>query len=218
MSEETNVDVSYLSCDINGIKYIYKLAPSSMDITKDSALNEEQNAVDVVKGTELENGEESISLVCLNGQVYAIKNGVIEELDINQPAERTSCHEKGLLVSKNVENNENDYLTNESIVIESPYRQSEEQYEVTAEEAGKDLIAEDENINVDDFLEVVTAFKCKMCTYLSQDKMQLLGHIQKLHLNSAIDIKVSSDLCSSYNSIISIKVTVFCLAEAYNAI
>lgn len=174
-----------------------------MDITKDSASNEEQNAVDIVRGTELENGEEPISLVCLNGQVYAIKNGMIEELDINQPVERTNCHEKGLLISKNVENNENDYITNESIVIESPYRQSEEQYEVAAEvaeEAGKDLIAEDDNINVDDFLEVVTAFKCKMCTYLSQDKMQLLGHIQKLHLNSAIDIKVSNDLHSNCNS------------------
>lgn len=200
MSEETNVDVSYLSCDINGIRYIYKLAPSSMDITKNSASNEEQNAVDIVRGTELENGEEPISLVCLNGQVYAIKNGMIEELDINQPVERTNCHEKELLISKNVENNENDYITNENIVIESPYRQSEEQYEVAAEETGKDLIAEDDNVNVDDFLEVVTAFKCKMCTYLSQDKMQLLGHIQKLHLNSAIDIKVSRNLHSNCNS------------------
>lgn len=199
MNEETNVDVSYLSCDINGVRYIYKLAPSSMDITKDSASNEEQNEIDIVRGAELDNGEEPISLVCLNGQVYAIKNGMIEELDINQPVERTSCHEKGLLISKNVENNENDYLTNENIVIENPYRQSEEQYEVAAEEAGKDLVAED-NVNVDDFLEVVTAFKCKMCTYLSQDKMQLLEHIQKLHLNSAIDIKVSSDLHSSKNS------------------
>lgn len=191
MSEETNADVSYFSCDINGTRYIYKLASSPTDIAKDSA-NEEQNAVDIVKGTELDNGEESISLVCLNGQVYAIKNGVIEELDVDQSVERTSCHEKTLLLSKeNVENNENNYITNESITIDSPYRQSEEQYKVATEEAARDFV-ENDNVNVDDFLEVVTAFKCKMCTYLSQDKMQLLGHIQKLHLDSTVDIKVSS--------------------------
>lgn len=198
MSEETNADVSYLSCDINGTRYIYKLAhPSLMDITKDSS--EEQNTVDVVREPELDNGEEPISLVCLNGQVYAIKNGVIEELNTNQ-AVGTNCHEKSLFISKNTENNENDYITNENIVIDSPYRQSQEQYEVPTEEAGKDLVAGDNNVNIDDFLEVVTAFKCKMCTYLSQDKMQLLGHIKKLHLNSAIDIKVSSDLHSDCNS------------------
>ncbi|XP_024876561.1 gastrula zinc finger protein xFG20-1-like isoform X2 [Temnothorax curvispinosus] len=187
MSEETN-EVSYLSCDINGTRYIYKLAP--MDIAKDSASNEEQNAVDTVRGTdnELDNGDEPI-LVCLNGQVYAIKNGVIEELDADQPVERMSCHEKTILLSKNAENDESDYVTNESMVIGSPYRQSEEQYEAATEEAGKDLVVEDDNVNVDEFLEVVTAFKCKMCTYLSQDKMQLLGHIQKLHLNSAIATK-----------------------------
>ncbi|XP_077272996.1 uncharacterized protein LOC143903342 isoform X1 [Temnothorax americanus] len=190
MSEETN-DVSYLSCDINGTRYIYKLAQSPMDIAKDSASSEEQNAVDTVRGTdnELDNGDEPI-LVCLNGQVYAIKNGVIEELDADdQPVERTSCHEKTILLSKNAEKDESDYVTNESMVIGCPYRQSEEQYEAATEEAGKDLVVEDDNVNVDDFLEVVTAFKCKMCTYLSQDKMQLLGHVQKLHLNSAIDAK-----------------------------
>lgn len=198
MSEEINADVSYLSCDINGTRYIYKLAPSSTDITKDSASNEEQNAVNIVKGTELDNGEEPISLVCLNGQVYAIKNGVIEELNTDQSMERTSCHEKTLLISKteNTENNENDYIANENIEIESPYRQSEEQYKISTEEAALDLVDND-NVNVDDFLEIVTAFKCKMCTYLSQDKMQLLDHIQKLHLDSTVDVKVSSDLNSN---------------------
>ncbi|KAL0124560.1 hypothetical protein PUN28_006420 [Cardiocondyla obscurior] len=188
MSEETNADVSYLSCDINGTRYIYKLAPSSMNVTKDSG--EEENALDTVKETDLDSGEEPISLVCLNGQVYAIKNGVLEELDTNQCVERINGHEKTLLISKNVENNENDdYINNESVAIESPYNQSDEKYQVPTEEAEKELVAKDDNININDFVEVVTAFKCKMCTYLSQDKIQLLSHIQKLHLNSAVDIK-----------------------------
>jgi len=202
MSEEMN-DISYLSYDINGTRYIYKLAPSSTDIMKNSAVSEEQTTVDIVKGSELDSGEEPISLVCLNGQVYAIKNGVIEEVGTNlQSVEQTSYNEKALLMSKNMENNENNYIKNENIVIKSPYRQSEERYEVATEEAVKDLVRQDDNVNVDDFLEVVTAFKCKMCTYLSQDKMQLLDHIQKLHLNSTIDITVSRSLdvnCSSHN-------------------
>lgn len=201
MSEETNVEetnASYLSCDINGTKYLYKLAPSSTDVTKDLALSEEQGVVDIVKGTELDNGEESISLVCLNGQVYAIRNKAIEEWDTDQSAE-PGGHEKALLIAKDTESNEN-YIANESIVIESPYGQPEEQYEDATEEVGKEIVAED-NVNIGDFLEVVTAFKCKMCPYLSQDKMQLLDHIQKLHLNSTIDIEVSNDPdsnCSSY--------------------
>ncbi|KYN31515.1 Zinc finger protein 16 [Trachymyrmex septentrionalis] len=188
MTEEMN-DISYLSYDINGTRYIYKLAPSPTDIMKNSAVSEEQTTVDIAKGSELDSGEEPISLVCLNGQVYAIKNGVIEEVGTNlQSVEQTSYNEKALLMSKNMENNENDYIKNENIVIESPYRQTEEQYEVATEEAVKDLVGQDNNINVGDFLEVVTAFKCKMCTYLSQDKIQLLDHIQKLHLNTTIDI------------------------------
>ncbi|XP_011695217.1 PREDICTED: PR domain zinc finger protein 5-like isoform X2 [Wasmannia auropunctata] len=192
MSEEANTDVSYLSCDINGTKYIYKLAPSPTDIMKDPS--EEQNAIDIAKeGSELDNGEEPISIVCLNGQLYAIKDGVIEEVDTNQAVERTSCDETSFLIAKDTESNETDYITNEDMVIERPtkYRQPEEQYEVaTKEEAVKDFVAEDDsNVNFDDFLEVVTAFKCKMCTYLSQDKMQLLDHIQKLHLNSTVDVK-----------------------------
>jgi len=201
MSEETSEDIPYLSCDINGTRYIYKLAPLLTDIMKDSMSSEEQNVVDIVKTNESDNGEESISLVYLNGQVYAIKNGMMEEMNSSE-SEQTSCHEKVRLISKKMENNETDYITDESIVVESPYRQerSEEQYEVATEEAVKDLVAEDNDTNVDDFLEVVTAYKCKMCTYLSQDKMQLLDHIQKLHLNSTVDIKVSSDLDSNYNS------------------
>lgn len=191
MNEEASADVSYVTCDINGTRYIYKLAPSSVDIAKEPAPSEEQNALDIARGPELDSGEEPISLVCLNGQVYAIKNGVIEELATTQPAERNL---------KSTENNGSDYITNESMIIESPYRQPEEQYEVAAEGTGKDLVAEDNNVNVDELLEVVTAFKCKMCTYLSQDKLQLLGHIQKLHLNSALDIRVSSDLRSSCSS------------------
>lgn len=191
MSEETNVDVSYLSCDINGTKYIYKIAPYPMDMIKDT-FSEEQNTDDIVKETQLENEEESISLVYLNGQVYAFQNGVLQELDTNQIMEQTNFYEKAFLVSKDVENCGNEYITNENIVVKNTYTHSEEQYEVATEEAEKNLIIEDDNVNVDDFVEIVTAFKCKICAYITQNKIQLLGHIQKIHLNSTIDIEVNN--------------------------
>ncbi|XP_011882536.1 PREDICTED: zinc finger protein 436-like isoform X2 [Vollenhovia emeryi] len=186
MTEETGMDVSYLSCDINGTRYIYKLAPPSTDIARDSASSEEQTAVDAARGAELDAEEEPISLLYLNGQVYAIKNEILQELDASQSVEQTNCHEKPL--PKNAESNENEYITGDSLVAGSPYGQSEVQYQAATEEAGQDLAAEDDNVNVDDLLEVVTAFKCKMCTYLSQDKMQLFGHIQKLHDHQLTDI------------------------------
>lgn len=192
MSEETNVDVSYLSCDINGTKYIYKIAPYSMDMIKDT-FSEEKNTDDIVKEAKLENDEESISLVYLNGQVYAFQNGELQQLDPNQIVEQTNFHEKEFLVSKDVENCENEYITNGNIVVKNTYEQSEEQYdEVGTEEAEKNLVIEDDNVNVDDFVEIVTAFKCKICAYMTQNKIQLLGHIQKIHLNSNIDREVNN--------------------------
>ncbi|XP_029672080.1 zinc finger protein 62 homolog isoform X2 [Formica exsecta] len=142
---------------------------------------------DIMKETKLENEQESISLVYLNGQVYAFQNGVLQELDTNQIMEQTDFQEKALLVSKDVENCGNEYITNGNIMVKNEH--SEEQYEVTTEEARKDFVIEDDNVNVDDFVEIVTAFKCKICAYITQNKIQLLSHIQKMHLNSTIDIE-----------------------------
>ncbi|XP_072753780.1 uncharacterized protein [Anoplolepis gracilipes] len=189
MNEETNVDISYLSCDINGTKYIYTIAPYPTDMIKDTTFSEEQNTDDIVKETKLENEEDSVSLIYLNGQVYAFQNGMLQELDTNQIMEQTDILEKALLVAKDVENCGNEYITNENIVVKNTYEHSEEQYEVATEDAEKDFIIEDNNVNVDDFVEIVTAFKCKICEYITQNKIQLLSHIQKIHLNSTIDIE-----------------------------
>ncbi|KAL6444165.1 hypothetical protein ACFW04_001834 [Cataglyphis niger] len=151
--------------------------------------SEEQNTDDVEKETKLENEEESISLVYLNGQVYAFQNGVLQELDTNQIMEQTDFQEKTFLVSKDMgnENCGNEYITNGNIIFKNEH--SEEQYEVTTEEAAKDFVIEDDNVNVNDFVEIVTAFKCKICAYITQNKIQLLSHIQKIHLNSTINIE-----------------------------
>lgn len=197
MNEETNVDVSYLSCDINGTRYIYKIAP--MDVATDGIASEEQDTIDIAKEPELEKEvveeEEPISVVCLNGQMYMFQNGVLQELDTTQPVEQMdNCHEKPLLVSKEVENCENEYIANGNIVVENAYEPSEGQYEVVTGEAEKDLALEDNNINTDDFMETITAFKCKLCAHITQDKIQLLEHIQKVHLDSTESAEVNSSL------------------------
>ncbi|EZA56965.1 hypothetical protein X777_03149 [Ooceraea biroi] len=196
MNEETNVDVSYLSCDINGTRYIYKIAADPLDVAKDATSSEEQNTIDVVKEPELEKEEEPISVVCLNGQMYVFQNGVLQELDTTQPMEQMDCHDKTLLVSKDVENCENEYIANGNIVVENAaYEPSEEQYEVVTGEGEKNLAIEDntDNINTDDFIEIITALKCKLCTYITQDKLQLLEHIQEIHLNATINAEPKED-------------------------
>lgn len=188
MNGKTNADVSYLSCQINGMKYILQTVP---DISvKDVIPSIEQNTVDV-KETEPEKEEESIPLTSLDGEVwYALQNGVFQELNISQFVDQENCHEKTLLVSKDVENCGDEYISNENIIFEDANEHSEEQYEVVTDNLEKDFLVGKDNINANDFVEVVTAFKCKICTYTTQDKMQLLDHFQNTHINPTIDIEV----------------------------
>jgi len=194
MNGEINMDVSYLSCDINGTRYIYKIAPYSMDITKDPMSNEEQNTINIVKEPESELGkeEEPISMVYLNGQMYVFHNGILQELDTNQSVEQMDYYEKAFLMSKDVENYENEYINNGNIA-KNMFESSEGQYEVVTRETEKNLVTEDNNINTDDFIEIITAFKCKLCNYITQDKIQLLDHIKKIHLNSTINAEVNNN-------------------------
>jgi len=195
MNGEINMDVSYLSCDINGTRYIYKIAPCSMDIAKDAMSNQEQNAINIVKESEpeLEKEEEPISMVYLNGQMYVFQNGILQELDSNQSAEQMDYYEKAFLMSKDMENYENEYISNGNIMAKNMFEPFEGQYEDVTREAEKNLIMEDNNINTDDFIEIITAFKCKLCSYITQDKIQLLDHIKKIHLNSTINAEVNNN-------------------------
>lgn len=183
MNGRTNAeDVSYLSCQINGTRYILQTL---------SDTNEEEDTVDIVKDTDLRKEEEAISLVCLDGQVwYTFQNGIFQEIDINQIIGQMDNHERMLLLPRDVENCEDEYIADGNVVFENVNEHPEEQYKIVAEDLEKDFIIGKDHINANDFVEVVTAFKCKICTYTTQDKTQLLEHFEKIHVNPTVDIEV----------------------------
>lgn len=192
MNEETNIeDSSYLSYEINGTRYILQtISDSAIEIGKSTSTNQEQNSIDIIDESHMEKDDESISLVCLDGQVYAFQNGELQELDFSQIVDHNESEEKTMILSKGDDSCETQYITNDGLIIEDIDERSHEQYEIVTGQNGKNFIVEKHNVNANDFVEVVTAFKCKICTYTTQDKTQLLQHFQKTHINPKVDIQV----------------------------
>ncbi|XP_043784093.1 gastrula zinc finger protein XlCGF58.1-like isoform X2 [Apis laboriosa] len=171
MNERSIEDSSYLSYEINGTRYILQtISDPAIDITKTASINQEQN-----------------------GQVYAFQNGELQELDFNQIIDENESQNKTVLLAKEDVNCESQFITNEGLVIENIDEHSQEQYEIIVGQNEKNLIMEKHNVNANDFVEVVTAFKCKICTYTTQDKTQLLHHFQKTHVNPKMDIEVKEE-------------------------
>ncbi|PBC27843.1 Zinc finger protein [Apis cerana cerana] len=179
MNEERNVeDSSYLSYEINGTRYILQtVSDPAIDITKTASTNQEQSTINII--------DES--------QVYAFQNGELQELDFNQIIDENESQNKTVLLTKEDDNYESQFITNEGLIIENIDEHSQEQYEIIVGQNEKNLIMEKHNVNANDFVEVVTAFKCKICTYTTQDKTQLLHHFQKTHVNPKIDIEVKEE-------------------------
>lgn len=196
MNEERSVeDSSYLSYEINGTRYILQtVSDPAIDISKAVSTTQEQNTINLINEPQVEKDDESISLICLDGQVYAFHNGELQELDFSQVIDENESQEKTVLLPKEDDNCEPQYITNEGLVIGNIDEHSQEQYEIITGQNEKNFIMEKHNVNANDFVEVVTAFKCKICTYTTQDKTQLLQHFQKTHVNPKVDIEVSYDI------------------------
>lgn len=196
MNEERSVeDSSYLSYEINGTRYILQtVSDPAIDISKAVSITQEQNTINLINEPQVEKDDESISLICLDGQVYAFQNGELQELDFSQVIDENESQEKTVLLPKEDDNCESQYITNEGLVIGNIDEHSQEQYEIITGQNEKNFIMEKHNVNANDFVEVVTAFKCKICTYTTQDKTQLLQHFQKTHVNPKVDIEVSYNI------------------------
>ncbi|CAD1473552.1 unnamed protein product [Heterotrigona itama] len=179
MNEERSIeDSSYLSYEINGTRYILQtISDPTIDITKTASTNQEQNTINII--------DES--------HVYAFQNGELQELDFSQVTDENDSQEKTVLLSKEDDNCEPQYITNEGLVIGNIDQHSQEQYEIITDQNEKNFIVEKHNVNANDFVEVVTAFKCKICTYTTQDKTQLLQHFQKTHVNPKVDIEIKEE-------------------------
>lgn len=194
MNEERSVeDSSYLSYEINGTRYILQtVSDPAIDISK--AVSTTQEQINLINEPQVEKDDESISLICLDGQVYAFQNGELQELDFSQVIDENESQEKTVLLPKEDDNCEPQYITNEGLIIGNIDEHSQEQYEIITGQNEKNFIMEKHNVNANDFVEVVTAFKCKICTYTTQDKTQLLQHFQKTHVNPKVDVEVSYNI------------------------
>lgn len=181
MTEDTIiVDPSYMTCEINGSQFVFQTSPNSPNtlIEVGTVVNQKDNE-DTIKD---DKDEESIPIVCVDGVIYALQNGQLQELDLSRLQNNHDYHE----------DNDTDLLDNyETLKEESPdndysenninNRDIREMPEQITEVKNDFLI--DGSLNANDFVEVVAAFKCKICPFTSQDRGQLLKHFQNIHAN-----------------------------------
>ncbi|XP_015587714.1 zinc finger protein 845 [Cephus cinctus] len=211
MNGQTNTsNSSYQSYEINGTQIILQTLSDSMDtLVKVATCDEDQAGVNYdEEATQVEHEEESIPLVYLDGQVYALRNGELQELDLNHIVDRNDFQDDSIIISRDVHNNddsecaviteyisednvpienaeishEEEFISEDNIPIENTEISHEEKYEVVLDRNEK-LIVGKESLNANDFVEVVTAFKCKICPYTTQDRTQLLEHLESVHVN-----------------------------------
>lgn len=188
-------DLPYLSYEINGTQFILQTLEDSVDtlIKVGSSNDEEQDSVvSFVDETQLEKEEESIPLVCLDGQIYAVQNGVLQELDLSHLMDQSDCQDGAVVISKDDENQEpectevTEYVSNGNVLVKDADEDHREEYEVVSGQNEKFVVGKD-GLNANDFVEVVTAFKCKICPYTTQDRAQLLEHFQNVHVNPTME-------------------------------
>ncbi|XP_046751707.1 zinc finger protein 568-like isoform X2 [Diprion similis] len=193
MSKEVNLDnMSYLRCEINGTQFLLQAIPNCDNSVANSMLQEKAtNGYSNV--SPYENDEYSVPLVYLDRQIYTFQDGELKEFDLSHYVDQSS-NTKSVIADKEEENENadsirsSDCLRKDDILVEqvddadSGDRQNSSTHNVAVLD-DKKFIIEMDSLNANDFAEVVTAFKCKICPYTTQDKIQLLEHFENVHIN-----------------------------------
>ncbi|XP_011310246.1 zinc finger protein 62 homolog [Fopius arisanus] len=209
MNEPVSSEDSYLTCEINGSHYILQPVSNSPEafinmenldegsMTFPSSPDAEPPAESEGQN---EDEEQTVPLVYLGGQIYAVQDGQLQELDIAPlPSEvldlELTLNSQKSSVIPNVRRNPQEYLLEPSPTPEDspqeisklePDPDSEFHDELVLEDSEDDIHdLQDKELNANDFIEVVTAFKCKICPYTTQDRSELLKHFKKTHTNSS---------------------------------
>lgn len=191
-------DTCYVSYEINGTNYSVLMQPQMIEEDNLSKLNEpiveEQGTLLMEESQSQEEQQESIPLVLLNGRVYAIQNQELHEIDIGQ----LGCEEP--LIPNNdaslVDSRDNDSVQKQPDVAnfsqeKTNERLGEDNCEVDVSiDDGNILVKDETSINANDFVDVVMAFKCKICPYTTQDKELLLKHFQDIHVNPNVSLSI----------------------------
>lgn len=195
MSEEVNLDTaSYLRCEINGTQFILQAVPDYEEgIVNVMPQEKVAGFTDVLQ---YENEENSIPLVYLDRQIYTFQNGELREFDLSKYMDQSNGDPESVIMPKE-EGSENaadsvipEYLTEDDIFIEDVdivKDPGDNSYNIALVDDKKFIIGQD-GLNANDFVEVVTAFKCKICPYTTQDRMQLLEHFENVHINPLAEV------------------------------
>lgn len=192
MNKNMNAEnLSYLSYEINGTRFIVQTLSNSMDITKVEGTNDERGTANINDEMSFGKEEEPISLISVDGQIYAFQNGDFQEFNLSHVDSQIELSDKAVLLSRDIENEETQFITNGAIIIENIDDENQEHYEIVTEQNDKNFVMQKDDVNANDFVEVVTAFKCKICTYTTQDRGELIEHFQKTHINPTVDIEVN---------------------------
>ncbi|XP_043285413.1 PR domain zinc finger protein 5-like [Venturia canescens] len=186
---------SFLSYEINGSQFIVQSLENTQELTAQLGSIESEESILKLVDREVKNeeNEESIPLVCVDGQIYAIHNGELQALDIgqleyeNEPSIQED-KESLMEVTKSLEPEGSPVEIEQLENLDDSQICSDE--ELVIEEDNKQLyVVAKDNLNANDFVEVVTAFKCKICPYTTQDRKQLFKHFQNIHANPVTKVQ-----------------------------
>lgn len=184
MSEEMNFeDASYLRCEINGTQFLVKTVP---EISEISDGQDEKEASDYQDSSQFDNEDDSIPLVYLDRQIYTLQDGELREFDISKFVNQ-SDPEARETSNESEDSPITEYLNEDDILVEQ-VDDGQDSYDVVVND-NKLIIGEDVSVNANDFMEVVTALKCKICSYTTQDRVQLLEHFENVHINPVLQVK-----------------------------
>ncbi|XP_012274482.1 zinc finger protein 93 [Orussus abietinus] len=195
MNEEINTEhTAYLSYEINGAQFILQpLVDTSESLV--AVENDMQRDGGLINEVEFQKEEEPIPLVCLDGQIYAFQNGELQELDLSHLVDQNDQvneieQNDDIVITNDVEHRESDeseciahFVSDGDPLRENIDDSDQKEYQVISKDDERNLIVGKHGLNANDFVEVVTAFKCKICPYTTQDRSQLLEHFENVHIN-----------------------------------
>ena len=188
MNEETVEESEpFASCEINVAQFILQTStdPESGLLSIGESDFKESNGVNVIENIESDKDKdkETVPLVCLEGQVYTFTNGELEEVDLSTLTDYTNCPEDATALSKECHSMESNRICNTNI-------HNDKNNEIIDEQRKENWYPSKDKINPNDFVEIVTAFKCKVCPYTTQDKTELLSHLEDTHVNPVKEFQV----------------------------
>lgn len=178
MSEEiVNESKPFVSYAINGVNFILPTSTDSMTtvLTIGGSEFEKSNQLNIIENIESEKAKETVPLVCLEELAEADLTTLVDN--------GNCCSENAIAIFNESQRLESNHTFNENI-------QNNDNYRVIYEKRKGNWYTGKEKINDNDFVEITTAFKCKVCPFTTQDQEELLSHLQDAHVYPGKEFQV----------------------------